>query len=109
MGDIDPRVYEQDIASQQKDIDELQAEVTALSGALKYLDTKALIDMADEYECGSNCENVGPMNMETGVRDCRLDHQGVGCRFVIANEMREFAELVGKSQPEALKGIEDAG
>lgn len=46
--------------------------------------------VADQIDCGSDCEEVSPMDWSTGVRECQLSERG-RCPFDDANGLRELA------------------
>lgn len=49
--------------------------------------------VADEIDCsGHFCDDLGPMDWETGISECRkAEDAGIGCRAAVADELRQFA------------------
>lgn len=46
--------------------------------------------VADQIDCGPDCEDVSPMDWSTGVRECHLSDRGE-CPFDDACELRDLA------------------
>jgi len=49
--------------------------------------------VADDIDCGGDCEHVSPMDWSTGVRECHLSDRGE-CPFDDAYALRELASAL---------------
>lgn len=81
------------IKEQVVDIATLRLEILALKRAITQIKRPDISPdflrvVASHYECGDHCAFVGPMDMETGVRECDL---GENCKYAIAEELRDLA------------------
>lgn len=70
-------------------------EATATIYALSYpeVDADLLEHVAGDIDCGGGCENLSPMDWETGTRDCALD-ETTGCAFSKAESLRALAKAI---------------
>lgn len=85
------------IADVSSGIDALRAENRKLRDALfqfSYpIDPKTLREVADEIDCGHDCE-YGSVEWDTNAHNCSRENRQEGCAFAKASELRLLAEAI---------------
>ena len=85
------------IADVSNGIEALHAENRKLRDALfqfNYpIDPKTLREVADEIDCGSDCEH-GSVEWDTNAHNCSRENRAEGCAFAKACELRQLAEAI---------------
>lgn len=83
-----------DVASK---VDALQSENRKLRDALfqfSYpIDPQTLREVADEIDCGSDCEH-GSVEWDTNAHNCSRENKAEGCAFAKAYKLRLLAEAI---------------
>ncbi len=85
------------IADVSDGIERLRAENRKLRDALfqfSYpIDPQTLREVADEIDCGSDCEH-GSVEWDTNAHNCSRENKAEGCAFAKACELRLLAEAI---------------
>jgi hypothetical protein len=85
------------ISAISSQIDELRAENRRLRDALFQFnyppDPKVLREIADEIDCGNDCEH-GHVEWDTNAHNCSRERRAEGCSLAKAWELRQFADAV---------------
>jgi hypothetical protein len=85
------------LASVSGQIDELRAENRKLRDALFQFnyppDPKTLREIADEIDCGHDCEH-GSVEWDTNAHNCSRENRTDGCAASKAWELRQFADAI---------------
>lgn len=98
-------------------LDELQTELRAQRDALHSLtyrgvETDLLRKLADDQDCGSNCETVGLMDRSTGCHECPASDRGE-CGLDNAEGLRALANAIdtanAATEADVLRAIDSCG
>lgn len=85
------------IANVSSGIEALRAENRNLRDALfqfSYpIDPRTLREVADEIDCGPDCEH-GSVEWDTNAHNCSRENRTEGCAFAKACELRQLAEAI---------------
>ena len=91
------RRLEDGIADVANGVEALNAENRKLRDALfqfNYpIDPQTLREVADEIDCGSDCEH-GSVEWDTNAHNCSRENRTEGCAFAKACELRQLAEAI---------------
>ena len=98
-------------------LDEIHKEVRDCRAAMHSLtyrkrETDLLRQIADELDCGPDCETVSPMDWSTGTRECPASDRGE-CGLDKASGLRDLAQAIdianAATEADVLRVIDSCG